>query len=177
MSAMKTVTIEADAALDTLQKLEIFHRSLQAIAVSLERHGLQPGDITQLGECAAGLEALRGSLAESLPPLPEANAASEVVRIDWKERAHAGRETVAQARGLASALNRMAGELEEEAFEARQMRRHFDPDSADSRRGMIYTDTRLAPMAQMAGVLNRAAEELQAIARNPGAAGEARDDG
>jgi hypothetical protein len=36
---MKTVTIEADATLDALQQLEIFHQSLKAIAVSLERQG------------------------------------------------------------------------------------------------------------------------------------------
>ena len=173
---MKTVTIEADAALEALQQLEIFHQSLKAIAVSLERHGLQPGDITQLKESAAALEALRDSLAETLPPLPATNESSEVVRIAWKAQAHATRETVAQAQGLASSLRRMADDLEEEAFEARQMRRHFDPDSADSRRGMIYTDVRLTPMAQMAGVLNHAAEAMRQIAREQQAADGGKDD-
>jgi hypothetical protein len=174
---MKTVTIEADATLDALQQLEIFHQSLKAIAVSLERHGLQPGDITQLQESSAALEALSGSLAETLPPLPAPSASSEVVRIAWKAQAHATRETVMQAQGLANSLQRMAREIEEEAFEAGKMRRHLDPDSADSRRGMIYTDARLRPMVQMAGVLNRAAEAMRQIAREQQAAdGEKHDD-
>ncbi|WP_253449803.1 hypothetical protein [Halomonas sp. Y3] len=177
MSATKTVSIEADAVLDALQKLEIFHHSLTAIARSLGRHGLQPEDIMQLRESAAGLEALRGSLAEALPPLPPTGTHAETVRIAWRERADATRESVAQAQALVRALGRMAAELEEEAVEARQFRRHLDPDSPDSRLGMIYTDARLGPMAQMAGVLQRAADEMQQIAhaqKNTG--GERHDD-
>ncbi|WP_404296292.1 hypothetical protein [Halomonas sp.] len=173
---MKTVTIEADAALEALQQLEIFQQSLKAIAVSLERHGLQPGDVTQLKAYAAALGTLRSALATTLPPLPDPVATSEVVRIAWKARAHATRETVAQAQGITRTLRRMAGEIEEEAFEARQMRRHLDPDSVDSRRGMIYTDARLTPMAKMARVLNRAADEMQEIARDQAASNEAQND-
>jgi hypothetical protein len=100
-----------------------------------------------------------------------------VVRIAWKAQAHATRETVMQAQGLANSLQRMAREIEEEAFEAGKMRGHLDPDSADSRRGMIYTDARLRPMVQMAGVLNRAAEAMRQIAREQQAAdGEKHDD-
>ena len=165
---MKTATINADAALDVLQQLEIFHHSLNAIANSLARHGLQPVDVPQLRECAAGLDSLRASLASTLPPLPPDDAPDAVVRVDWKTRANATRETIAQAQGTANALRQMAGDLEEEAFEAGHMRTHFDADDPDGRRGMIYTDARLAPMAKMARVLNQAAEEIEAIAKAQG---------
>jgi len=162
---MPSATIDAETAQDLLQQLEIYHHSLRAIAVSLERHGLEPVDVTQLKECAQGLGDLRASLAETLPPLPDANGHSEVVPIAWQQGANAAQETVAQAQGAARALQRMAEDLEEEAFEAGHARQHLDADDPAGRRGMIYTDARLAPMARMAYVLNQAAKELQAIAR------------
>lgn len=175
---MNRVTIDADVVSDALQNLEIFQRSLQAIAQSLGRHGLQPADVMQLKDSAAGLAALHDTLSEALPPSTTGTPTPPgPTRIAWQAGADARQENVAQAQSLARSLRRMAAALEEEAMEAQQFRQHLDPDSPDSRLGMIYTDDRLAPMAQMAGVLQHAAEEMQQVARaQKNAGGERHDD-
>jgi hypothetical protein len=63
----KQVAISAAAVFDTLQGLSLHHADLMRLAESLERHGLQAGDIGQVHGHASALEGIREDLALSVP--------------------------------------------------------------------------------------------------------------
>jgi len=113
--------------------------------------GTMDGDGLQYG--SPGI-ALRDALVHD-------TGAGAVVPIRWTGDDDSLTENLAQLHHAIQTLADMADALEHESADAKAMRRFLNPDHANGRRGMIYTDARTASTDRLAEALRGMIHRLE----------------